>query len=161
MKLLRSNARTVRFALNVYPPLRGAGIRVASISPNFRFVRVTLTERPWNRNVAGVHFGGSLFAMTDPFWMLLLLKHLGRDHVIWDKAAEIDFRTPGRGTLSAEFALDDNVLADLRQRTETGEKVLKWFNTEVKDQHGDTVAEVRKQTYLRKKPARDVSERTP
>ncbi len=63
--------------------------------------------RPWNRNYVGSHFGGSLFAMTDPFWMLLALHALGSDYIVWDQAGEIAFARPGRGTVAAEFHLDD------------------------------------------------------
>lgn len=150
--MLKAKAPTVRRLLNIYPPMRGAGIRVREISEDFRYARVLLRESPFNRNVAGVHFGGSLFAMTDPFWMLLLMRHVGHDHIIWDKAAEIDFRKPGRGTVSAEFALDPERIAELRQRAAGGEKVLEWFSTDVLDQNGDVVATVRKQIYLRRKP---------
>lgn len=152
MRLLTAKAPTVRRLLNIYPPMRGAGIRVKEISDDFRFARVQLHESPWNRNVAGVHFGGSLFAMTDPFWMLLLMRHVGHDHIIWDKAAEIDFRRPGRGTVSAEFSLSTESITALRQRAAGGDKVLEWFSTEVRDEAGEVVATVRKQIYLRIKP---------
>ncbi|WP_394942286.1 DUF4442 domain-containing protein [Psychromicrobium sp. YIM B11713] len=151
MRMLRVKATTVRHALNIWPPLRGAGITVKEISENYDYAKVQLRALPWNRNIVGVHFGGSLFAMTDPFWMLLLMKHLGDEHVVWDKAAEIDFRKPGRGTVTAEFVLDSARLAELRTAASGGEKVLRWFSADVVDSSGEVVATVRKQIYLRKK----------
>lgn len=142
----------VRRLINLYPPMRGAGIRTEEISDDFRYARVRLRETAFNRNVAGVHFGGSLFAMTDPFWMLLLMRHLAHDHIIWDRAAEIDFRKPGRGTVRAEFVLEDERIAELRRRAADGEKVLEWFSVNVLDRDGDVVATIRKQIYLRIKP---------
>jgi acyl-coenzyme A thioesterase PaaI-like protein len=107
--------------------------------------------RPWNRNYVGTHFGGSLFAMTDPFWMLLLLHAIGDDHIVWDRAGAIEFDKPGRGTVTAEFRLDDEVLDDLRAATAGGGKILRWFDTPIHDAGGDVVAHVRKQLYLRRK----------
>jgi hypothetical protein len=110
--------------------------------------------RPWNRNYVGTHFGGSLFAMTDPFWMLLMLHAIGRDHIVWDRAAEITFEKPGRGTVTADFRLDPATVASIRAETADGAKHLRWFETPVKDREGEIVALVRKQLYVRRKRGR-------
>lgn len=137
--------------LNLWPPFLFAGIRVMEIGDDFRTARVELRMRPWNRNYVGTHFGGSLFAMTDPFWMLLLMHNIGDGYIVWDKAATIDFEKPGRGTVTAEFRLDEQVLDELRAAAVDGEKVLRWFDAPVRDGNGDLVAMVRKQLYLRRK----------
>ncbi len=131
-----------------------AGIHVTVLSEDYRFARVELRHRPWNRNYVGTHFGGSLFAMTDPFWMLLTIHNLGRDYYVWDKAGNIEFVKPGRGTLTADFVIDDSLLAQLRQATASGEKHLRWFENEVHHRDGEVVARVRKQLYVKRKPAR-------
>src|SRR3546814_7957791 len=87
-------------------------IHVARLDEDFRGARVELRMRPWNRNYVGTHFGGSLFAMTDPFCMLLAMQAIGPDYVVWDKAGTIEFVKPGRGTVHARFDLDDEVLED-------------------------------------------------
>ena len=107
-------ARWLRWALNLYPPYLGAGIRVRHIGADWRLVRVKLGLSWYNRNYVGTQFGGSLYAMTDPFFMLMLLENLGADYIVWDKAASIDFVAPGRGPVYAEFRLDDAVLDGLR-----------------------------------------------
>ncbi|WP_133479515.1 DUF4442 domain-containing protein [Cognatilysobacter segetis] len=144
----------MRHLLNLWPPFLFAGIRVAALSDDFRHARVELRLRPWNRNAVGTHFGGSLFAMTDPFWMLLVMRRLGADHVVWDRAGTIDFLKPGRGIVHAEFRLDDATLDAIRAETADGAKHLRWFETPVLDAAGDTVALVRKQVYVRRKPGR-------
>ncbi len=63
----QGSARTLRWALNLWPPFLFAGIRVRAIADDFRHARAELRMRPWNRNSVGTHLGGSLFAMTDPF----------------------------------------------------------------------------------------------
>lgn len=144
-------ASTLRRIFNFWPPFLFNGIHVAELSDDWRHARVELRMRPWNRNYVGTHFGGSLFAMTDPFWMVMVKEGLGRDYMVWDKAAEIEFAKPGRGTVRAEFRLDETVLDELRAATANGEKSLRWFDTDVVDASGEVVARIRKQVYVRRK----------
>ncbi|GAB6195725.1 DUF4442 domain-containing protein [Lysobacter xanthus] len=148
------NASLFRHGLNLWPPFLATGIHVTHLSDDWRHARVELRLRPWNRNAVGTHFGGSLFAMTDPFWMLLVMRGVGRDHVVWDRSGSIDFLKPGRGLVHAEFRLDDATLESIRTETADGAKHLRWFETPVVDTAGDTVALVRKQLYVRRKPGR-------
>ncbi|WP_158843111.1 DUF4442 domain-containing protein [Saccharothrix deserti] len=144
-------ASRLRRGLNLWPPFLFAGIRVVELSDDYRHVRVRLRMRWWNRNYVGTHFGGSLFAMTDPFWMLLVLHHLGREHLVWDRVGEIEFVKPGRGTVYAEFRLTDEQLDEVRSLVAEGGKALVWFSTDVVDESGEVVARTRKQVYARRK----------
>jgi len=145
---------TLRLGMNLWPPFLFTGIRVAAISQDWRHARVELRMRPWNRNYVGTHFGGSLFAMTDPFWMLLLMPLLGRDYYVWDQAGTIEFLKPGRGKVWTDFDIDDAVLEEIRQATAGGAKYLRWFQNDILDAQGEVVARVRKQVYVRRKPDR-------
>jgi len=147
-------ASRLRLGMNLWPPFLFAGIRVEEISPDYRYARVRMRLRPWNRNFFGTHFGGSLFAMTDPFWMLLAMNVLGREYVVWDQAGQIDFVAPGRGTVHARFELTDDHVEQLVAPTHDGGKALVWFGTEVVDDAGAVVARVRKQLYVRRKQPR-------
>ncbi|MFC3717356.1 DUF4442 domain-containing protein [Luteimonas soli] len=151
------SASTLRRVLNVWPPFLFAGIRVRTVSDDYRHARVELRQHWYNRNFVGTHFGGSLFAMTDPFWMIMTMQALGDGYIVWDKAAEIEFVKPGRGTVAAEFRLDDAVLEQIRAATAGGDKHLRWFETPISDAEGDTVALVRKQVYVRRKKPRDAT----
>jgi Domain of unknown function (DUF4442) len=135
--------------INVWPPLLGAGIRVRWHSN--RVVDVEMKLRAWNRNYVGTHYGGSLYSMTDPFYMLMLMENLGRDYVVWDKAASIRFRKPGKGKVKAEFRLSDVQLDEIRSQLATLEKYEPTFPVEVKDEAGDVVAEVQKVLHIRRK----------
>ncbi|HEX5756779.1 MAG TPA: DUF4442 domain-containing protein [Arenimonas sp.] len=146
-------ASTLRRWLNIWPPLLFSGIRVTEMRDDYSYARVELRQRWYNRNYVGSHFGGSLFAMTDPFWMLLLLHRLGRDYIVWDQAGEISFVKPGRGTVVAEFMLDDATVEAVRAEAANGEKHLRWFETEIRSNDGVLVAKVRKQVYVRRKPS--------
>ena len=142
---------TLRRGMNLWPPFLFSGIHVADIAGDWRSARVELRMRPWNRNYVGTHFGGSLFAMTDPFWMILVKECLGPDHYVWDQAGEIEFLKPGRGTVQATFELEDGTVEAIRSATADGAKYLHWFQTEVTDAGGDVIARVRKQVYARRK----------
>jgi acyl-coenzyme A thioesterase PaaI-like protein len=139
-------ASRLRHFMNLWPPFLFSGIHVARISDDFRHVRVELRQRWYNRNYVGTHF-----AMTDPFWMIMVLRRLGRDYLVWDQAADIRFVKPGRGRVSVEFDLDEAVLDEIRAAASGGEKVLRWFEMDVRDEAGDVVARVRKQVYVRRK----------
>ncbi|MGB0515001.1 MAG: DUF4442 domain-containing protein, partial [Wenzhouxiangellaceae bacterium] len=148
---VKSTPRRLRLRLNLYPPYLAAGIRVPYIAPDWREARVELRARWWNRNYVGTHFGGSLFAMTDPFYMLLYIQLLGRDYIVWDYAAAIRFARPGRGTVSARFVLDDDDLRRVRAGTKAGEKLLLDHAVDVTDADGEIVARVKRTLYFRRK----------
>lgn len=145
------SARGLRRVMNLWPPYLFSGVRVRAIASDWRHAEIELRSHWWNRNYVGVHFGGNLFSMTDPFWMLLTMNALGKDYIVWDKAGAIDFRKPGRGTVRAQFRLDDAMLEEIRAATADGEKYLRWCETEIVDADGEVVARVRKQLYIRRK----------
>lgn len=145
-------ASTFRRLLNLWPPFLCNSIRVQALSEDYSRARVVLRLRPWNRNYVRSQFGGNLFAMTDPFWMLLAMHRLGSDYYVWDKAGMIDFVAPGREDVYASFHLDDAAVEELRAAATGGTKVLRWFETEVATASGEVIARVRKQLYVRLKP---------
>ena len=145
-RLQRLMLRTI----NIWPPLLGAGIRV-KWSPDHRSVVVEMKLRFWNRNYVGTHYGGSLYSMTDPFYMLMLMDNLGSGYIVWDKAASIRFRKPGKGRVRAEFRLTQEQLDEVRTKLTTQEKYEPTFSVEVKDEAGDVVAEVQKIIHVRRK----------
>lgn len=144
--------RSTRRMVNWWPPYLFSGVRLLELADDWSSARVRLRLRFFNRNYVGTHFGGSLFAMSDPFWMLLVMNSLGREYVVWDKAAEIDFVSPGRGDVFAEFKLTQDRLEEIRELTRDGDKALVWFENEVAAADGTIVARVRKQLYVRRKP---------
>jgi acyl-coenzyme A thioesterase PaaI-like protein len=147
--------RALRRVLNLYPPLCFAGIRVLDIADDWKSARVVLRKRWYNGNYVGTQFGGSLFAMTDPFWMILTMRCLGSGYIVWDKAAEIEFVAPGRTDVFAEFRIDEAMLDEIRAATAGGEKYLRWCETEVRSADGELIARVRKQLYVRRKRSAD------
>jgi acyl-coenzyme A thioesterase PaaI-like protein len=134
--------------LSLYPPYLGAGIRVKA-SPDLRTFEVRMRIRRWNRNYVGTHFGGSLYSMCDPFFMLILVEALGRGYVVWDKAATIRFLRPGRGTVRATFHVPLVRIEEIRAAADARGKVEPTFQVDVLNDAGDVVAEVEKLLYVR------------
>jgi len=137
--------------MNIWPPYLAAGVRVRRIDDDFRRARVELRMGLTNRNYVNVHFGGSLFAMTDPFYMLMYLKNLGSNYVVWDKSAAIDFIRPGRGTVAAEFQLNEVDLDYARAETAHQRSILVKHPVEICDQEDRLVARVERTIYIRRK----------
>ncbi len=141
----------LRRGFNVWPPFRFAGIRVVDIQPEFRGATVELKLTPLTRNYVGTQFGGSMFSMTDPFWMVCLGHRLGRDYVVWDKRAEIEFVTSGRTDVRTTITVTDELVEELRAKAEGGAKVLHWVENDIVGTDGTVVARVRRQLYVRHK----------
>lgn len=146
-----ASAKGIRRIINIYGPYFGAGVKVTYIDKNFRQANVSLALRWYNRNYVGVHFGGSLYSMIDPFYMLLLMNNLGRDYIVWDQSAEIEFIKPGTGTVSANFTITDEMLAEIKEKTANGDKFLPTYPVVITDESGDIVAKANKTLYIRQK----------
>ena len=142
----------MKLMMNIWPPFLFSGIRVLEISPDYRRARVKLKKKALTSNYVGTLFGGSLFAMTDPFFMIMTMKNLDNKYIVWDKRGEIEFVSPGKATVYGNFQISDDDLTDIRESVERNGKYLKWFEVELKTAEGVVVAIVRKQIYFRAKP---------
>jgi len=139
--------------INFWPPMLGAGIRVKVLTPDLRAVDVEMKLRSWNANYVGTHYGGSLYSMADPFYMVMLMNNLGRGYIVWDKAATIRFRKAGRGKVKAQFRLTEERIREIAEAAHRQPKYDPVFTVEIKDEAGEVVAEVEKVLYVRKKEA--------
>jgi len=137
--------------LNWYPPFIGAGIRLKAYNEKGTSYLVEMKLRWYNRNVYGTHFGGSLYAMCDPFFVFAAYSYFGDDYIIWDKSAAIAFKRPGKGTVQALFEISDARLVQMKQEVDSLGKKTFHFTAEVKDLQGGIVAVVDKEIYIRKK----------
>jgi len=149
---MRVSARQLQQGMKWWPPFLGAGIRVKSLSDDFRDAVVELRLGRLNRNYVGTHFGGSLYAMTDPFFMIMLLHNLGGDYLVWDKSGSIEYVAPGRGIVHAHFHLSAKRIAEVRADAAGGGKIFPEFEVNVKNEADEIVARVRKTLYVRLKP---------
>ncbi|MDR2255751.1 MAG: DUF4442 domain-containing protein [Arthrobacter sp.] len=146
-----ANPAVLRRGMSLWPPFLGAGVVVEELDREWRSATVRLRRSPFNANYVGTQFGGSLFSMCDPWFMLLVLRRMGPGYVVWDRRGEIEFVAPGRTAVRASFEVDDERIEALRAAAAGGDKVLEWFEAEIKDADGALVARYRKQVYVRAK----------
>lgn len=137
--------------INYWPPFLGMGIRVRKWAKDFTWIDVEMKLRFWNRNIVGVHFGGSLYAMADPFFMAILMQNLGRDYIVWDKGANIRFKKPGATTVRAHFEISRDKIDEIRATADANYKVEPSFTVEITDTNGIVIAEIDKLLYVRRK----------
>ncbi len=136
-------------AMSWYPPFLGAGVSARALDEYT--IEVTMRLRWYNRNIVGTHFGGSLYAMCDPWFMLLLMRHLGGGYIVWDKAATVRFKRPGRGTVRARFHIPPAQVDDIRARADAEPKLEPQFVTQVLAGDGTVVADIEKLLYVRRR----------
>ena len=143
-----------KFLLNHYAPYKGAGISIDKIDLANYHIRVKMPLTRKNQNIVGVHFGGSLYSMVDPFYMLILMHHLGSRYIVWDKAANIQFLSPGRGTVYADNQLDPNEINHIKNLADNHAPVLRNYSLNIFDEAGLRIAEIQKTLYIRRKQPR-------
>jgi hypothetical protein len=138
-------------AINFYGPYLGAGVKLEKLSKDYRHAKVTMPLTFYNKNYMGTQFGGSLYSMVDPWYMLMLIKNLGKGYIIWDKGATIQFKKPGKGKVHAEFNLTQEIIDDIKANVEVNTKMDKVFKVEIRDEAGTLICEVDKVVYIRRK----------
>lgn len=140
-----------RLKFNFFPAYRGTGARVIYIADDYREIRVKIPLSWRTRNYVGTIYGGSMYGGIDPIYMLMLIKTLGKDYIVWDKAAKIRFKRPGKETLFADFLLTDEELDEIKALLETEKAIDRIYNLELKDKNGNVHALIEKTLYIAKK----------
>ncbi|WP_291374337.1 DUF4442 domain-containing protein [Acinetobacter sp. UBA6720] len=151
LKKLVTTPIVTKYVLNHFAPFKGAGIQIEKFDPKNYHIRVKMPLTRQNRNIVGVHFGGSLYAMVDPFYMTLLMYHLGTKYIVWDKSATIQFLSPGRSTVYADFRLDAQEIETIKQLAENYAPVHRIYTLNIYDDAGIRIAQVEKTLYIRRK----------
>ena len=137
--------------INFYPPYLGAGVKVIRSTADMRTVEVEMKLRFWNVNYVGSHFGGSLYYMVDPFFMLMLMANLGKTFTVWDKSASIKFKKPGKGRVHAKFVITEHDLTSIREEVAQNGKAEPKFTVQILNEQNEVVAEVEKTISVRRK----------
>jgi acyl-coenzyme A thioesterase PaaI-like protein len=147
----RIGANRILRVMSVYPPFLGAGIRVTRVAEDLTCIEVEMPLNRLNQNFVGTQFGGSLYAMCDPFFMMIAYLKLGPDYVVWDKSASIRFVRPGRGRVRARFEIPPERLQAIRADADANGRTTPEFDAEVLDDAGEVVARVHKVLSVRRK----------
>jgi acyl-coenzyme A thioesterase PaaI-like protein len=160
---IKIGPRLFRHIMNCWPPFWGVRVHIMRIAPDWREVTTRMKLSLCNKNYVGSHFGGGLFSMTDPFYMVMLVNILGSEYLVWDKAASIEFVAPGRSTVYAHFKITEAMIDEIKRATAEGEKFEPAYPVDIVDGEGKIIAKVRKTLYIRRKQPRpniDTTERT-
>ena len=146
--------KTVVKLLSYWPPYLMAGVKIDYVQDDFKKIVVKMKQRFWNTNYVGSHFGGSLYSMTDPFYMFMLLENLKQEHIVWDQSAEIEFLKPAKGVVTAVFEINDVVLSEIKSQALEEFSFSRSFDVEILDESKTLVAKVKKGLYIRRKDAK-------
>jgi acyl-coenzyme A thioesterase PaaI-like protein len=151
MRLLPGLSNKLRcWQFYIFACYRGTGGRLRYIAPDWSEVRLELPLSWRTRNYVGTIFGGSIYASVDPIYMIMLIRRLGPDYVVWDKSASIQFRKPGRSTLHARFLVTDDELIRIRTALKTQRSFDRTYTIDLTDSAGVVCATVEKVIYIRK-----------
>ena len=152
MRLASAISNKLRcWSFYVFACYRGTGGRPSFIAEDWSEVRLSLPLSWRTRNYVGTIFGGSIYSAVDPIYMLMLIHRLGKDYIVWDKSASIQFKKPGRESLHARFIVDDEELAAIRAALETQRSIDRAYSIELKDSAGNVCATVEKLIYIRRR----------
>ena len=147
-------SRLMRWGFNLFPAYWSTGASITYISHDLREVRIRLPLSWRTRNYVGTIFGGSMYGAVDPVYMTMLIKLLGPGYVVWDKAAAIRFRRPGRSTLRARFVLDASVLESIREDLRHAPSVERVFTVDLTSADGTVHASVEKVVHVSRRADR-------
>ena len=140
-----------KWKFNFFPAYRGSGARVVYLADDYREIQVKIPLSWRTRNYVGTIYGGSMYGGIDPIYMLMLIKTLGSDYIVWDKAAKIRFKRPGREALFAEFLLTAEELDEIKTILENQKSVDRVYNVNLVDKSGKAHAFIEKTLYIAKK----------
>lgn len=136
---------------NFWPPFLFSGIKVTFTSKDYRHIIVKLKLRFWTANYVGTQYGGSMFSMVDPFYMIMLIQNLGPNYIVWDKCSTIRYLKPGKSDVTAKFDLSEEEINAIRETVQDLGKMDWVRKVEIKDEKGDVVAEVDKTVFIKKR----------
>lgn len=151
LRKIKPSAKVLTIIGNLYFPFLGAGIKTIRATDDFTEIDIRMKLKWYNRNYVGTHFGGSLYSMVDPFYMLMLVNNLGRDYIVWDKAAQINFLRPGRSTVFAYFKLSQPEILNIKNKTDELGKYIFDLPINIVDENKQLIAKVIKTMYVKRK----------
>jgi hypothetical protein len=144
-------AWTKRTLFNLVPCYWSTGAKILHISHDYRFTRVKIPFGWRTRNMVGTLFGGSMYSATDPVYMTLFMRILGKRYLVWDKAATIRYKKPARGDLFADFTITEEAIQSILADLERESKVDRTFLVQLADAQGVVHAEIEKVLHFRKR----------
>jgi acyl-coenzyme A thioesterase PaaI-like protein len=144
-------SRLTRWGFNRFPAFRGTGGRITYLAGDWREVRLRIPLARRTRNYVGTIYGGSIYGAVDPIYMVMLIRLLGPEYIVWDKSASIQFKRPGRSTLYARFSVPEEETQEIREALQSARSVDRTYTIDLVDSEGDVHATIEKVIYIRRK----------
>ena len=141
----------MRLFFQIHPAYHGTGGRVTYISADWSELKLEIPHNWRTRNYVGTIFGGCLYAAADPMYMIMLIQRLGPEYIVWDKAATIQFKKPGKCKLYACFEITDDEVQLIQQEVKSAQSLNRVYHLDITDLKGEVYAKVDKTIYIRKK----------
>ena len=139
----------LKLRINTYAPYIGAGIKIEHMNLDQGLCVVSMGLNNLNKNIVGTQFGGSLYSMVDPFYMLMLMHQLGSSYVVWDKSSHIEFIAPGKSKVTARIKVSSAEVIAIQELAKDGEPVFREYSVDIVDEQQKIVATVTKTLYIR------------
>ena len=139
----------LKMRINTYAPYIGAGIKIEHINLDQGLCVVSMGLNSLNKNIVGTQFGGSLYSMVDPFYMLMLMHQLGSSYVVWDKSSHIEFVAPGNSKVTARMKIPSDEIKTIQDLAKDGESVFREYKVDIVDEQQKIIATVTKTIYIR------------
>jgi acyl-coenzyme A thioesterase PaaI-like protein len=146
-KLFLKNLKLINF----WFPFLGSGIKIVNVNKERTKFDISLRLTIRNKNLFGTQFGGSLYAMTDPFFVFILILNMGEEYIVWDKSANIEFIKPGKSKVFTTIEISESEIKRIKDEIDKIGKSTYFFDSEIVDKSGVLVAKVKKEVYVRKK----------
>ena len=143
--------KLMRLFFYIHPAYHGTGGRIKYIASDWSEVILAIPLNWRTRNFVGTIFGGSMYGAVDPIFMIMLIQRLEREYIVWDKAAMIQFKKPGKSKLYAHFLVPDKKISYIQDESKTKRSVDRVYFVELKDAEDIVCATVEKTIYIRKK----------
>ena len=144
-----SKGSLFKHGFNYSPMYRRTTGRITHATDDLLEIRMKLPINWKNRNYVNTIFGGSMFSSVDPIPMVQLMNILGKDYVVWDKSAQIDFKRPAKVDLYATFSYSPEEIAEIKNRVANDHEIEITKETRLMDREGEKeYCRVKKQIYV-------------
>lgn len=141
-------SRWMRRVFNVWPCIWCTGSRVTFIASNWQELHLELSLNFRTRNRVGTVFGGSIYSSIDPYYMLLLMEILGKEYIVWDKAASIKFIRPITGKVRCRFLISDETIENIKSVIAEKNEFTFEFPLRFEDENANVYAAFTKGVYI-------------
>jgi len=144
-------SRLTRILFNYFPMFWSTGAKITYLAADFKEIHIKLPLSWRTRNYVGTIFGGSMFSATDVLYFLLVVKNIGEDYIVWDKASSIRFKKPGKGTLYTKAVISDEEIEIIKTELLNVDKIDRVYYLDLIDEAGDICASIEKTIHIQNK----------